>query len=268
VGLCLVALVAAGCGKSNEAGKQTQDNAAATSSPAGSKTSPAPKANASGSPAHSAPPAVLAAPSPAAGAVPATASPPKTGTYVYNVTVNDKRSVRRTKVSAEGSTTSATKEAERAESGNASATQHVTWTKTAKYLTETVTVQGSNRYDCDWKPDMIEYEFPLRPGLHWTQTSTCTVNVGATKVTTTVHDDATVRGSGEVTVAGRTVKVWVIDTTITNTSSYENRSATGQVNRTTQLAPELGLAVRYKETGKTDSGTVTATFELQNTKPS
>ena len=268
--LIVAALATVGCGGGHTtAGSQTSASSAA---PKGS-TSPLPsgsrKTRSNGSsPAPSTSTAALPSAAPAAGPVPATGTPPKLGTYVYDVTFNGKQSTRRTTIAADGTSSAGTKLAERASSGSATATQHVIWTKDAKSLAETDSSQGSNRFDCDWNPDMIEYKFPLAKGAHWSQSTSCTVTYGGAKITSKVHNDATVRDSGQVTVAGTTVKVWIIDTTITNTSSDGTHTSSGSVKRTTQFAPEIGLPVRYTEVGKTPSGTASATFVLKNTKPS
>ena len=269
---CLVvaALAITGCG-THHATTQSQTTAASAAPSSSNKPSVSTKPSVSKKSSAASPPASVAAlPSaaPASGTVPATGSPPKNGTYTYNVTFNGNHSTRRTTISTESKTSTATKQSESASSGSASAVQHVIWTKDAKYLAETVSSQGPNRFDCDWKPDMIEYKFPLAKGAHWSQTTSCTVTFGAAKVTSTVHNDATVRGSGQVTIAGTTVKVWIIETKITNTSSDGTHTSSGSATRMTQFAPDVGLAVRYTETGKSSSGTATASFELQSIKPS
>jgi hypothetical protein len=262
-----VALLAGACGGSKQAATQTASSSSPGSTQGPGAASASPGKSSAGSKTTASPAAAIPTPAPATGAVAATASPPQTGTYTYKVTFNGNTSTRKTTITSEGGSSSGAKQAETATAGNASATQHVVWTSGGKYLADTVSTQGSNRFDCDWKPDMIEYQFPMRTGAHWTQTTSCTVTFGATKVTSQVHNDATVRGNGQVTIGGRTVKVWVIETKITTKSSDGTHTTTAQATRTTQFSPEVGLAVRYTETGKTSTGPATATFELQNIKP-
>jgi len=266
VAICLfLSFLAGACGGGRAAKQSAASASPGASSTPGSSASPGNTNGASSNKATAAPGLPRAAP--LSGPIATTGTPPKTGTYTFNVTLDAKRSTRDVVVTSEGGSAAATKQGEKTSSDSASSTQHVIWRKDGKYLADIATKQGSNNYDCNFEPDLVEYKFPLKVGAKWSGTSSCTLTIGAVKVKSTIHETATVTGKGEVTIGGRRVKVWIINQVLDSSSEYGTRKYSGQSKRATQYAPEVGLAVRYSENSTSGDRSSNATYELQSTQP-
>jgi len=68
--------------------------------------------------------------------------------------------------------------------------------------------QGS--IQCNWKPDVTQYVFPIQVGTAWNSTSKCTTSVNGVPTMVTYTNQATVSGIARIQEAGQVLDTWVI----------------------------------------------------------
>ena len=142
--------------------------------------------------------------------------------------------------------------------------------------------------ECDWQPDRLQLVFPLRVGLEWSWESSCSGSHDGGEATTTSKGRATVTGTRDIDVGGRSVSTFVIELTGTEDTSGrlgEDRDAKFNSHveqRTTSFfAPSIGLSVRVEAEQTSDvtfegsqggpqnsKTTQTSTAELLSADPS
>lgn len=113
----------------------------------------------------------------------------------------------------------------------------------------TVTEKDNKKTECNWEPDKLLMQAPLREGATWAIDSRC--SSANEKFEYDVHERMTMRvtGRGQQTIAGRTIDTFVVErkgTTEYTTRPREGEPQTFTSNETTtlQFAPSVGLALK------------------------
>lgn len=108
------------------------------------------------------------------------------------------------------------------------------------------------RADCDWQPDVKELAFPLREGAAWSWDSTCESKSENADTTQRYTGQARVTGTRTATVAGRDLRVLVIeresardvDSTFRRDGREFENKAHFEETSTILFAPSVSLPIR------------------------
>ena len=102
---------------------------------------------------------------------------------------------------------------------------------------------------CDWNPDLLEYEFPLRAGASWPERSSCHPSS-----TSTFSVDGTARVSGpeHLSVGGGSVVTWIVTFDGTLRVQGDTQSFSETIHDEDHFSPDHGITVK-EVTNTTDT---------------
>lgn len=127
---------------------------------------------------------------------------------------------------------------------------------------EQISFQQSGRYGCRYEDPITHLRFPLSAGREWASDAECEAEAPGGTTQIREHRRATVRGTAELSVAGKKVTVWIIDREERSEAKVPSgaMSFASDIRKTTYFAPSIGLDVKVEESGTITFGKTSDTY--------
>ena len=151
---------------------------------------------------------------------PGPTSPPKPGTYTYRFESEGSATADQSGEESGESTTTVTDVSREGDivrqtvdisGGQFDSTSTVEWRPDRVLVTRSIFRFGGQEADCDWTPDYLQAQLPLREGLTWEGRSSCTVTGFGVPITVERTTSNRVSGLERRRIAGRVLDLWVIE---------------------------------------------------------
>lgn len=137
------------------------------------------------------------------------------------------------------------------------------WTSGGQWTTRETLGKGEKSTVCDWEPDILDLQFPLKTGSQWSVDSTCTFQAKDTVVVRHRTGTVKVLGNARVTIAGEEVEAFVIQRNMTETVIYGAVTSTTEVNSKEMFSVKYGLKVQAETHVKGSAAGNTYEFDME-----